>query len=327
MHYGQLSGLVSAPLARRHFGRMRIAMTGATGYVGRHVASRLLRREHGVRALVRSPGRAGPLADRGVELVAGDLADAGALGSLVEGADAVVHLVGIIAESGRQTYDAVHLRGTEALLGAAREARTPLFVLMSALGARGSPEATRYHRTKWQAEEAVRASGLAHAILRPSVIAGPGNAAIRMMVDMIRLLPVVPVIGDGRYAMQPIWVEDVAEIVARILERDDLRGSFDLAGPERLTYHQVLDRLEDALGVKRRRISVPVGVARFAALAGTALPNLAPITSDQLQMLLEGAATESSATGTRFGLQPRPFAEVAREICSPWAARPPAPGR
>ncbi len=302
---------------------MRIAMTGATGYVGGHVASRLLRREHELRALVRSPERAGKLADQGIELVAGDLGDEKALGALVSGADAIVHLVGIIVESGRQTYDAVHVRGTEALLAAARAAPAPLFVHMSALGARGSPEATRYHRSKWRAEEAVRSSGLAHAILRPSVIAGPGNAALGMMVDMIRLLPVVPVIGDGRYEMQPIWVEDVAEIIARILERGDLRGSFDVAGPERLTYHQVLDRLEDALGVKRRRISVPVGVARFAALAGAALPSVAPITADQLQMLLEGNAADSSATEGRFGLRPRPFAEVAGEICAPWAARRP----
>ena len=298
-------------------------MTGVTGYVGAEVVRRLLRRDHVVRALVRRPERAGPLGDLGVELVAGGLDSPAALRTLVEGTAAVVHLVGIIVESGPQTFEAVHVLGTQSLLAAAREAGAPLFVHMSALGARSDAAATRYHRTKYQGEEAVRASGLPHVIMRPSVIAGPGNAAIGMMVNMIRFSPVVPVIGDGRYEMQPVWIGDVAEAFALALERPDLRGTFDLGGEERLTYHQVLDHLETALGVRRRRVSVPVGIARFAAVAGTALPNLAPITPEQLQMLLDGSTTADNASESRFGIRPRRFAEVAREICAPYAARSP----
>ncbi len=298
---------------------MRIAMTGATGYVGRAVVQKLLRRDHEVRALTRRPDRVGPLADQGVELLEGDLSSPAALGSLVEGTQAVVHLVGIIAESGAQTFDAVHVRGTGALLAAAREAEVGLFVHMSALGARPDGGATRYHATKWEGEEAVRASGLPHVILRPSIVAGPGNVALGKMVNMIRFSPVVPVIGDGRYEMQPAWLGDVAEAFALALERPDLRGSFDLGGAERLTYHRVLDHLEAALGVRRRRVSVPVGIARFAAAAGAALPNLTPITPEQLQMLLEGSTTANNALESRFGVQPKPFAEVAAEICAPYA--------
>ncbi len=300
-------------------------MTGATGYVGTEVLAKLLRRDHDVRALVRRPDRAGPLGDLGVELVVGGLEDEDALRRLVTGADAVVHLVGIIAESGRQTFDAVHVRGTQTLLAAARESGAPLFVHMSALGARGDAAATKYHRTKWQAEEAVRGSGLPHVVLRPSIVAGPGNVAIGMMLSMLRFSPIVPVIGDGRYELQPLWVGDMAEAFARAIERPDLRGTFDLGGAERLTYHQMLDHLEAALGVRRPRVSVPVGVARFAALAGAALPNAAPITSEQLQMLLEGSTTPDNALESRFGVRPRAFAEVAREICAPYATPiPPA---
>ncbi len=300
-------------------------MTGATGYVGTDVLAKLLRRDHDVRALVRRPDRAGPLGDLGVELVVGGLEDEDALRRLVTGADAVVHLVGIIAESGRQTFDAVHVRGTQSLLAAARESGAPLFVHMSALGARGDAAATKYHRTKWQAEEAVRGSGLPHVVLRPSIVAGPGNVAIGMMLSMLRFSPIVPVIGDGRYELQPLWVGDMAEAFARAIERPDLRGTFDLGGAERLTYHQMLDHLEAALGVRRPRVSVPVGVARFAALAGAALPNAAPITSEQLQMLLEGSTTPDNALESRFGVRPRAFAEVAREICAPYATPiPPA---
>lgn len=301
---------------------MLIAVTGATGYVGSEIVRKLLRRDHEVRALVRAPERAGPLEDRGVRLVAGSLSDSGALRTLAQGADAIVHLVGIIVEAGPQTFEAVHVAGTHGIIAAAREARVPLLLHMSALGARDEAGATRYHRTKWRGEEAVRGSGLAHAILRPSLIAGPGSAALKPIVDMVRLSPAVPVIGDGRYELQPVWVGDVAEAFALALERADLRGTFDLAGPERLTYHQMLDQLEAALGVRRRRFPVPVGVARFASVAGTALPNLSPITPDQLQMLLEGNWTDKNALESRFGVPPRKFAEVAREICAPYAAQP-----
>jgi uncharacterized protein YbjT (DUF2867 family) len=301
---------------------MLIALTGATGYVGARVVRRLLRREHDVRALVRRPDRAGPLADLGVALVAGDLSDPAALAALVADAGAVVHLVGIIVEARKQTFEGVHVAGTRSLLAAARSAGAQLVVHMSALGARAEAGATRYHQTKWRAEEEVRASGLPHVVLRPSLIAGPGNAALKTIVDMIRLSPVVPVIGNGRYELQPVWVEDVAEAFALAIERRDLRGTFDITGPERLSYHQLLDRLEAALGVRRRRFAVPVGMARFAAAAGAVLPHLAPITSDQLQMLLEGNTSDHNALDASFGLRPRPFAEVAEEICAPYAARP-----
>ncbi len=303
---------------------MLVAITGATGYVGSAVVRKVLRRDHDVRALVRRADRAGPLQDLGVALVEGDLADAAALERLVDGAGAVVHLVGIIAEQGRQRFDAVHVGGTRALVAAARHARSPLVVHMSALGARADTGATRYHRTKWEAEEVVRASGLAHAILRPSIVAGAGNAPLRMMADMIRLSPLVPVIGDGRYEMQPIWLGDVAEAFALAIERPALRGTFELGGAERLSYHRMLDELEKALGVRRPRVRVPVGIARFAALAGTALPGIAPITPGQLQMLLEGSTTADNAIETRFGITPRPFADVAAEICAAHAARPAA---
>jgi uncharacterized protein YbjT (DUF2867 family) len=301
---------------------MLIALTGATGYVGARIVRKLLRREHEVRALVRRPDRAGPLADLGVTLVPGNLRDARALEALVADAGAVVHLVGIIVEARGQTFEGVQVEGTRALLAAATRAGVGTMVHMSALGARGEAAATRYHRTKWQAEEEVRASGLPHAVFRPSLIAGPGNVPLKTMVDMIRLSPVVPVIGDGRYQLQPVWVEDVAEAFALAVERPDLRGTFEIAGPERLTYHQLLDRLEAALGVRRRRVSVPVGMARFAAAAGAALPNLAPITSEQLQMLLEGNTTDHNTLETSFGIHPRPFTEVAQEICARYAARP-----
>jgi NADH dehydrogenase len=288
------------------------------------VVERLLRRDHEVRALVRDPARAGWMRDRNVALVHGGLGDQQALRSLVQGADAVVHLVGIIVEVGSQTFQRVHVDGTKHVVAAAREAGVRRLVHMSALGARPDPEATAYHRSKAAAEEVVRQSGISHVIFRPSLIAGEGNEVLAMLVRMLRFSPIVPVIGDGRYQLQPVAAGDVAEAFAVALEREGVAGAFEIAGPVPLTYHQILDELEAALGVTRTRVSAPVPIVRFAAYAGMVLPNLNPITPEQLQMLLEGNTSEQNALPGVFGIAPRPFREIAREICAPYAATPSA---
>jgi NADH dehydrogenase len=299
---------------------MRVALTGATGFVGRYIVDHLVRRDHDVQALVRAPERQGWLTDRGVTVVRGDLEDTDALRRWASGADAVIHLVGIIEEVGRQTFERVHAEGTGRVVGAARDAGVSRFVQMSALGARPDQTATPYHRTKAAGEEVVRESGLSHAILRPSLIAAPENAVMKMLLTLLRMAPVVPVIGNGLYKMQLIAADDVADAFVTAAEDRSIQGTFDIAGPEALTYHQMLDTLEAALGVRRPRIAVPVAAVRFAAHAGMVLPSLNPITPDQLQMMLEGNTTSHNAIESTFRITPRPFAEVAREICAPYAA-------
>jgi len=161
-----------------------IAVTGATGFVGRHLVDTLRRRGHAVRALVREPARASWLAAGGVELLPGDVRDPPSLRRFAEGADAAIHLVGIIVERGRQTFAAVHVAGTETVYAAARAAGVRRFVHMSAVGARPEAAATPYHRTKWQAEDLVRHSALPYVILRPSLINGPENAPIRTLARL-----------------------------------------------------------------------------------------------------------------------------------------------
>ncbi|HEY2806001.1 MAG TPA: complex I NDUFA9 subunit family protein [Gemmatimonadales bacterium] len=302
---------------------MKVALTGGTGFVGRQVVEMLMRREHEVRLLVREPSRHGWLRDHGdITTVAGDLENPAALKELVQGVDAVVNLVGIIVEVGRQTWERVHVQGTRQLLAAAQSAGVKKFVQMSALGARLDAAATAYHRTKAAGEALVRAGAIPSVILRPSLIAAPGNEVLTMIVNMLRMSPIIPVIGNGLYRLQPIAGDDVAEAFALSVEDPGITGTFDIAGPASLTYHEILDQLEEALGVHRRRVAVPVTVVRFSAYAGTVLPHLNPITPDQLQMLLEGNTTPQNAITSTFGIKPREFAEVAREIAEPWAATP-----
>ena len=296
---------------------MLIAVTGATGFVGRHIAAVLTRRGHAVRALVRRPIQARTLVSLGVELVPGDLADVAALTTLTRGAHAVVHLVGIIVEKGPATFHAVHVDGTRRVVEAARQAGIERFVHMSAVGARDERGATPYHRTKWHAEQLVRASGLSHAVFRPSIISGPESAPIRTLARLHRWSPVVPVFGDGRFPTQPVWVEDVALAFALSVEQPSLSGVFELGGPQVLTYEEFLLAIGRAAGHPRPLVHMPLALARAAAGAFDLLGAAAPLTSDQLQMLVEGSATPDNAIESVFGIRPIPFEQGLNRYLAP----------
>ncbi len=286
---------------------MLIAVTGATGFVGRHVAAVLAGRGHRVRALARRPAQARRRLGPAAELVPGHLGDGAALAALVRGADAVIHLVGIIVEARSATFREVHVEGTRRALAAARDAAVRRFVHMSAVGARDQPGATRYHRTKWQAEELVRASQLSHAIFRPSIISGPESAPIQAIARLHRWSPVVPVFGDGRFPTQPVWIEDVALAFARAAEDAAIVGAFELGGPAVVTYEELLLTIGRASGHPRPLVHLPLGLARAVAAAFDLLGPAAPLTSDQLQMLVEGSATPANAIETVFGIRPLTF--------------------
>ena len=288
---------------------MLVAITGATGFVGRHLAALLLRRGHRVRALVRDAPRAGFLAAQGAELVPGALDDGAALARLLDGAGAAVHLVGIIVEWRSATFAAVHVDGTRRVLTAARAAGLRRFVHMSAIGARPDENATAYHRTKWQGEELVRTSGLPAVVLRPSLISGPENAPIRTLARLHRWSPAIPIFGDGRFPVQPVWIDDVALAFALAVERADVAGTLELGGPAVLTYEAFVRAIGRAAGHPRPLVHVPLSLVRCAARACDPLGPAAPITSIPLQMLVEGTGTPANAISTIFGINPLPFDE------------------
>jgi uncharacterized protein YbjT (DUF2867 family) len=291
-----------------------VAITGGTGFVGRHLVSLFLRRGHRVRALVRDVPRAEFLKAQGAELVAGSLSDGPALATLLDGADAVVHLVGIIVESGSSTFTAVHVNGTRRLLEAALDRAVARVIHMSALGARPDERATAYHRTKWQAEELVRGSGMPSAILRPSLINGPESAPIRMLARLHRWSPVIPIFGDGQFPTQPVWIEDVALAFALAVERADVVGTFELGGPAVLTYEEFVRAIGRAVDRPRPFIHVPLTLMWYAARACDPLGPAAPITSIQLRMLIEGSITPTNALDGVFGIRPLAFEDGLRRF-------------
>jgi len=291
---------------------VRIAVTGGTGFVGRHIVRRLRERGHAVRALVRNAGRPLPEELRGVEIAPGDLSHPAALHSLVTGMDAVIHLVGIIVERRAGTFEAVHVEGTRRMVEAARAAGCRRFVHMSATGARDEPGATAYHRTKARAEHVVRGSGLSAAIFRPSIIVGPGNVPVQLLARLHRRLPVIPVFGRGDFPIQPVWVEDVALAFALAAERAEIAGTFELGGPDVVTYEEFVRAIGRAAGHPRPLLHVPLPLVRLAARAFDPLGPYAPITTDQLEMLVEGSTTPDNALGRVFGIDPATLEHALR---------------
>jgi len=284
-----------------------VFLTGGTGFVGGHIARRLRARGIQVRALARDPDRATDLRQLGAEVVPGDItAESGLPAEAMGECTAVIHLVGIIREHPpATTFPTVHVRGTRNVLAAARRARVSAFVHMSALGAR--PGGTDYHRTKHEAEELVRGAGLPYVIFRPSIIVGPGSDFIQLLQRSLRFAPIMPIIGDGNYRLQPVHVRDVAEAFVQAVERDDLRDrSFDIGGPHKLTFNRVVDILCEEMEIRRPKVHMPTGLVKpvVDAAAGLHLP--LPITPDQLGMLLEENVVPGEGNVLRevFGIDP-----------------------
>jgi NADH dehydrogenase len=264
---------------------VKVLVTGGTGFVGPKVVDALRRQGHDVRALVRTAERGAQLAARGVELALGDVTDASSLRAATEGCSHVVHLVAIItgrpAEFGR-----VMTQGTMNLVAAAQAAGVERFVLMSALG---TSEATRetvpYYAAKWAMEKTVQASGLDHTIFRPSFVFGKDGGVLPLFVKQVRWSPVVPVLGPGRQRSQPIWVEDVgAYFAAGVDHPQAVNRTFELGGPDVVTWNELYLRIAKVLGKRRRLVHVPFGVARAGARLTQWAPR-APLTVDQVAML------------------------------------------
>jgi NADH dehydrogenase len=206
-------------------------------------------------------------------------------------------------------------RGTQDLVAAARGAGVERFVLMSALGTNEqSKDAVPYFRAKWEMERAVKESGLDHVIFRPSFIFGRDGGVLPTFVRLARFAPVTPIIGAGTQRLQPIWVEDVAEYYARALtEPAAANRTFDLAGPEAVSWNEFWERLKRVLGVRRPSVHVPVGAMRAQAALTERLPG-APVTRDQLTMLELGdnVVTDANAAVETFGLSLVPLDEQLR---------------
>jgi NADH dehydrogenase len=284
---------------------VKALVTGGTGFVGPKVVHALRAEGKDVRALVRSSGRGRQLEAWGCELVTGDLGDPESLRQAVEGCDAVVHLVAIIVGKPAD-FVRVMEEGTHSLVAAAAEAGVRRFVLMSALG---TSEETKglvpYYHAKWEMERAVRDAAVEHVIFRPSFVFGRDGGLLPTLVRQVRWLPATPVVGPGTQRIQPIWVDDVGAFFARSLNQPEAAGrTFDLGGPDIVTWNELFDRIVRVLSVRRGRVHLPVGLVRAGAVAAELLPK-PPVTRDQLTMLAAGDNVGDVGPARElFGIEP-----------------------
>jgi NADH dehydrogenase len=278
---------------------MTVLVTGGTGFVGSRIVHALRAHGNEVRALARQPERAGQLVSLGVELVRGDVTDPASLRAALDGCTRVVHLVAILTGAPAD-FERVMTQGTKSLVAAARDAGVERFVLMSALGTdERTKDLVPYYGAKWAMEREVEASGLPYTTFRPSFVFGKGGA-LRTFVKQVRYSPVVTVIGNGKQRIQPIWVDDVAEYFARSLEEATaVDRTFELGGPDVVTWDGLYRAIAKTLGKQRRILHVPFAVARAGARVTQWAPG-APLTTDQIAMIEAGdnAVTNTDAVDT-----------------------------
>jgi NADH dehydrogenase len=268
---------------------VKVLVTGGTGFVGPAVVRAVVDAGHDVRALARTRKSGSNAAALGAQVVEGDLTDAASLRIAAQGVDAVVHLVAI--RQGRpEQFHRVMVDGTRDLLAAAKEVGVARFVLMSALG---TTEATKdlvpYYGAKWEQERMVEASGLPYVTFRPSFVFGREGGILPTFRRIAKVSPVTPITGSGQQRIQPIWIDDVAAYFAQSLEKPEATNrTFELGGPDVVSWNEFWQRLKRALGVRRPSVHVPMAFMRANALVTERLPGDIPLTRDLLKMLEAG---------------------------------------
>jgi uncharacterized protein YbjT (DUF2867 family) len=292
---------------------MKVFVTGGTGFVGNHVVSELLDKGREVCVLVRPRSEHKLKRPNQLEIAHGTVESTADLIQGMKGCAAVIHLVGIIRAfpSRGITFERLHTEATANIIAAAREAGVSRLLHMSALGARQDGP-TAYLRTKFTAEELVRQSGMRYTIFRPSLIIGRGGEAVRMFAGMVNKF-MVPIVGDGRYRLQPVSVATVAQGFERALELEAAEGqSLDVGGPEPVTFNEIMDALARVMGKSIIKVHLPVLPLRLATGMLEHAPGY-PLTTDQITMLLEGGTCDEQPFYELLGLNPVSLEQTLRE--------------
>ncbi len=285
-----------------------VTVFGGSGFIGRHLVKRLAKQGWQIRVAMRHPERAKflkPLGDVGqITPVPAALQDPARIEAAIEGADAVVNLVGLLYEKGRQTFEAVHHQGARRVAEAAKAAGVGQFIQISAIGA-GPQALADYARTKGAGEQAVRAVLPDAVIVRPSIVFGPEDGFFNLFAMIARYSPVLPLIGGGKTRFQPVYVGDVAEAICHCLDNPRWRGkTIELGGPQVYSFKELLELL--LVQIKKRRLLVPLPFA-LAEIEGAILQTLPVplLTRDQVRLLRsDNVVSEEALKLGDLGIEP-----------------------
>ncbi len=285
-----------------------VTIFGGSGFIGRYLVQRLAQRGWLIRVAVRHPRSAQflkPLGNVGqITPVGAALQDRDSVRAAVEGADAVVNLVGLLYERGRQSFASVHYQGAKLIAESAADAGVADLVQVSAIGADPNAEAD-YARSKGAGEQAVRAAFPDAVIVRPSVVFGVEDGFFNLFAAIARISPALPLIGGGATRFQPVYVGDVADAITTCLSDPACRGkTYELGGPKVYSFKELLQFLLKQ--IRRRRLLLPLPFA-LAELQGAMLQNLPvpPLTRDQVRLLRHDNVVAEGALGLAdLGIEP-----------------------
>ncbi|WP_373510224.1 NAD(P)H-binding protein [Thiocapsa sp.] len=297
---------------------MKVAIIGGTGFVGSAICRQLIDTGHRPRLLVRPGSEHKVTQAEQCDLIAGDVADPGALDRCLEGADAVIYLIGILREfpSRGITFDALQRGGVEDTIAAAKRQGVGRFLLMSANGIRA--DGTPYQRSKYLAEMALKEAGLRWTIFRPSVIFGDPDGRMefcsQLKKDIIDSPMPAPLFysglipkNAGGFELAPVFIDDVAAaFVLALAESRTESQTYSLCGPQRLSWKSILETIAAAAGKRKLMLPAPAMAIKATASLLDRYPWF-PISRDQIQMLMEGNVCTENDSFARLGLVPTPF--------------------
>jgi len=276
-----------------------VTLIGGSGFIGRHIVRALAKRGYRIRVACRRPDLAGhvqPLGTPGqIMPVQANVRFPASLAAACDGATAVVSLTGVLSSRGAQSFDAIHIFGAEASARAAKAAKAQVFIQMSALGA-DADSGSEYGRTKAAGEAKARAAFPGAIILRPSIVFGPEDNFFNQFAGLSRLAPALPLIGGGQTKFTPLFVGDLAEAIARLIDKGEASGlTYELGGPEVFSFKQLMEFTLETIGRKRLLVPVPWPIAKVMGTVMGLLP-FAPLTADQVELLkTDNVVSEAAA--------------------------------
>ncbi len=300
-----------------------VTIFGGAGFIGRHLVRRLAARGATLRVATRSPNRAGhllPMGDPGQIVLVRFAEEEGTIAKLVEGASAVVNLVGILFERRAGDFERVHGVLPGRIGAAARAAGVARLVHVSAIGA-DPGSASLYARSKARGEAALRAAFPEAVILRPSIVFGPEDNFFNRFAAMARIAPALPLLGGGTTRFQPVYVGDVAEAILAGLERPETAGrTYEVGGPKVYSFKELLEYVLRVTGRRRLLLPLPFSLARLQARLLELLPS-PPLTRDQVTLLERDNVASPSAAGlAELGITPTPLEVVVPDYLAAYRA-------
>ena len=283
-----------------------VTVFGGSGFLGRHVVRALAKRDYRIRVAVRRPELAGHLQPVGrvgqIHAVQANLRYPASVAAAMRDSEVAINLVGILTESGRQTFDAVQGTGAETIAKAAAAVAARM-VHVSAIGA-DAESGSSYARAKAAGEQAVLAAVPGASILRPSVVFGPEEDFTNRFAGLAKVSPFLPLIGGGTTRLQPVYVGDVAQAVADAVDGKTKAGAtYELGGPEILTMREIMEFILDVTERKRLLLPLPFGLAKLQASLLQFAPGALKLTPDQVELLQSDNVVSDAAKAAGLTLQ------------------------